>query len=74
MTHPMFPPGLHLIAIASLAIAGACALAIAVDEIRRPQKMWIMNVVWPLTALFGSLIWLTAYWKWGRAPAPHEKR
>ena len=68
------PSDLHMIAILSLAIACACALTIAVDEIKRPQKMWIMNLVWPLTALFGSLIWLAAYWKWGRAPAPHEKR
>lgn len=74
MTHPVFPPALHLIAIVSLAIAGVCAIVIAADELDRPQKMWIMNVVWPLTALFGSVIWLTAYWKWGRPPASHEKR
>lgn len=74
MTPPDFPPWLHLIAMASLAIAGVCAFIIAIDEIKRPQKMWIMNIVWPLTALFGSLIWLTAYWQWGRAPAPYEKR
>jgi len=29
--------------------------------------MWIMNLVWPLTALFGSLIWLAGYYLWGRA-------
>jgi hypothetical protein len=22
-----------------------------IDEIRHPQKMWIMNIVWPVTAL-----------------------
>ena len=74
MTHPAFPPALHLIAIVSLAIAGVCAIVITADELKRPQKMWIMNIVWPLTALFGSVIWLAAYWKWGRAPAPHEKQ
>lgn len=25
-----------------------------------------MNLVWPLTALFGSVLWLAAYWKLGR--------
>jgi hypothetical protein len=28
--------------------------------------MWIMNLVWPLTALFGSVVWLAAYYAWGR--------
>lgn len=71
---PAFPPLLHGIAITSLVVASACALVIAADEVRRPQKMAIMNVVWPLTALFGSLLWLAAYFVWGRALAPHEKR
>ncbi|MXP28480.1 DUF4396 domain-containing protein [Porphyrobacter algicida] len=64
-----FPASLHTVAIASLFLGGVCAAIIAVDEIRRPQKMWIMNIVWPVTALFGSLLWLGAYYRWGRAPA-----
>lgn len=62
-----FPAWLHLLASASLALALACAALIAVDLARRPQKMWIMNLVWPLTALFGSLVWLGGYFAWGRA-------
>ncbi len=31
--------------------------------------MWIMNIVWPVTALFGSVLWLAAYLAWGRPPA-----
>jgi len=65
VTH--FPIGLHLAASASLALAALCALAIAADLAFRPQKMWIMNAVWPITALFGSFIWLAFYWRWGRA-------
>lgn len=65
----MIPLWLHLLAIASLLVAGACAVVIAVDEYRHPQKMWIMNVVWPLTALFGSLIALWAYLRYGRLAA-----
>jgi hypothetical protein len=62
-----FPAWLHTIAITSLILAGMCAAIIAIDEIRRPQKMWIMNLVWPLTALFGSVLWLFGYYRWGRA-------
>ena len=40
------------IAWISLALAFISALVIALDEVRHPQKMWIMNVVWPLTALY----------------------
>lgn len=61
-----FPPGLHTLAIASLATAVTCAIVIALDELRRPQHMGIMNLVWPLTALFGSVLWLAAYYAWGR--------
>lgn len=63
-----FPHWLHALAIASLALAVTCAIVIALDELRRPQKMWIMYVVWPLTALFGSVLWLAAYYRWGRGP------
>ena len=64
---PDFPAWLHGLALLSLAFALICALAIAIDIVRHPQKMWVMNLVWPLTALFGSAIWLVAYWRWGRA-------
>ena len=64
-----FPPWLHMLAIASLALALTCAIVIALDELRRPQKMRIMYLVWPLTALFGSVIWLGTYYRWGRGPA-----
>jgi hypothetical protein len=64
-----FPAWLHVTASASIVIAIACALTIVVDEVRRPQRMWIMNLVWPITALFGSLLWLALYWVYGRARA-----
>ncbi|WNO54736.1 DUF4396 domain-containing protein [Stakelama saccharophila] len=61
-----FPAWLHTLATISLAIGFACAIYIAIDEVRHPQKMWIMNLVWPLTALFGSVIWLAFYRSFGR--------
>lgn len=45
------PVWLHTLSIAALAIAVASALIIAIDEGMHPQHMWIMNVVWPMTAL-----------------------
>ena len=64
-----FPGWLHIVAIASLALAFSCAALIGFDELRRPQKIWIMSLVWPLTALFGSVLWLVAYYAFGRGPA-----
>ncbi|BBC72459.1 conserved hypothetical protein [Altererythrobacter sp. B11] len=66
MPQPDFPAWLHWLAILSLAIGGLCALWIVDDVRRHPQKMAIMNVVWPLTALFGSVLWLWFYLSWGR--------
>ncbi len=49
----------------SLGIAVACALVIAVDEVRRPQAIGVMNVVWPVTALYLSVFALWAYFAVG---------
>lgn len=68
-----FPAWLHLLATASLAVAGIFALLISLDELRRPQKMWIMNLVWPLTALFGSALWYWLYRRWGRTGAASQE-
>jgi hypothetical protein len=56
----------NMIAWISLAVAFICAIVIAVDEIRHPQKMWIMNVVWPITALYFSVAGLWGYLRTGR--------
>jgi hypothetical protein len=49
----------------SLGIAFFCALVIVIDEIRHPQKMWIMNIVWPVTALYLSVFGLWGYFRIG---------
>ena len=67
------PAWLHALSIASLGLAAACALLIVVDLLRRPQPMAVMDVVWPVSALFGSLAWLAFYWRHGRA-APRGAR
>ena len=62
----MIPLWLTVLSIISLAAGFACAAVIAADEVRHPQPMWIMNLVWPLVALSGSVFVLWAYWKIGR--------
>ncbi len=56
---------LTILAWVSIAIAIGCAITIAVDEVRRPQRMGIMNVVWPVTALYFSIFGLWAYFTLG---------
>ena len=47
---------LHGLSIAYLSLGALAAMTIAADEIKHPQHMWIMNVVWPVTALFARLV------------------
>jgi hypothetical protein len=54
------------IALLSLILAFASALVITIDEIRHPQRMWIMSLVWPITALYFSVFAVWAYFRIGR--------
>lgn len=51
----------------SIAVAFACALWILVDEVRHPQAMAIMNIVWPVTALYLGVFALWGYYRLGRS-------
>ena len=62
----MIPSWLHLLALAALLIGLACAVAIAIDVLRHPQHMAIMNLVWPVTALYAGPIALWGYFRYGR--------
>ncbi|HSU06934.1 MAG TPA: DUF4396 domain-containing protein [Acetobacteraceae bacterium] len=62
----MIPAWLHDLSIAYLLLGALCAIAITIDEVRHPQHMWIMNVVWPVTSLFGTLWILWQYFRYGR--------
>ena len=54
---------LSTLAWVSILIAVISFLWIAMDEVRHPQKMAIMNVVWPVSALYFSLIAVWAYYR-----------
>jgi hypothetical protein len=58
---------LRTIAIVSLFIGAASALIIAVDLVAgHKQRMWIMNWVWPITALYAGPLGLWGYFTTGR--------
>lgn len=56
---------LNFISWASIGVAIASALWIAVECARRPQKMAIMNVVWPVTGLYFSILAVWGYYRLG---------
>ncbi len=61
------PDSLFIVAVCSLALAGVCALIIVIDLLRgHKQHMWIMNIVWPVTALYSGPLGLWAYFSVGR--------
>lgn len=73
MSYATIPPWLHILSISWIVFGAICAVAIGIDEYFHPQKMWIMNLVWPLTALFGTILWVAAYRAWGRNAPGHNK-
>jgi len=56
---------LHATAWLSLGTAFLCAAIITAHEIKNPQKMTVMNLVWPLTALYLSVLGLLMYFRLG---------
>ncbi len=63
----MAPGWLHDVSIAWIAACIVSATLICVHLIRHPQSMAIMDVVWPLTALYLGPLALVAYIVIGRA-------
>ncbi|HUY82833.1 MAG TPA: DUF4396 domain-containing protein [Acidobacteriaceae bacterium] len=60
---------LVILAWLSIAVSVLCACIIIIDETRHPQSMAIMNAVWPVTALYLSVIGLWWYYRAGRKMA-----
>lgn len=61
-----FPIWLRDLAWAYLSLSFLCFVAIVVVEIWRPQKMMVMNLVWPITALYFGPVALEWYLRTGR--------
>jgi hypothetical protein len=68
----MAPTWLTVLAWISLATAFVCAGLIATEIFVRGyrQHVWIMDVVWPLTALYSGPLGWCAYRRWGRLNSP----
>jgi hypothetical protein len=60
------PDSLVTIAWVSLALAAFSAIVVVLDLGRHPQHMWIMNVVWPLSALYAGPLGAWVYFRLGR--------
>jgi hypothetical protein len=63
---------LEVLAWFSLGIAFLCFVIIAIHEIRNPQMMAVMNLVWPITALYLSVFGLWIYFRHGVKMAAGE--
>jgi hypothetical protein len=67
----MAPVWLTAIAWVYLSVCACCAGIISYDIVfnRRRQPMGVMNVVFPITALYLGPLALALYWRWGRVAA-----
>jgi hypothetical protein len=65
----VIPPYLEAVSVAFLALSAVSAVVVLVDlfMLGHRQAMWIMDVVWPVTALWSGPFGLFAYYRWGRA-------
>lgn len=72
--HGATPEWLDALATAFLALAFLCAAVMAVMLAARPQKMWIMDIVWPVTALYRGPVGLWGLWDMGTPPVSPAKR
>jgi hypothetical protein len=67
------PPGwLTVVAWAALAMAVLCAASVVWDIFGRGyrQQMWVMEAVWPVTALYLGPVGWWGYRRWGRRNSP----
>lgn len=68
-------PAVHLISVLWLVAAGVSVLIVAGDlSAGHQQRMWIMNLVWPLTVLWSGPIGLAAYFTLGRSGTAESAR
>ncbi len=62
----MAPHWLYWLSIMSLIVTLVSVLVIVSDLYRHPQKMGVMNAVWPVTALYFGPIAIWTYWAMSR--------
>jgi len=57
---------LHTFSIWFLVLSGITVLILAIDVMKHPQKMAVMNWVWPITGLYFGPLVLWSYFSFGR--------
>jgi len=65
---------LEILAIAFLALSFLCTVLIIAMLFYQPQRMAVMNVVWPVTALYWGPVAPWALWDMGAPPVSPAKR
>lgn len=74
----MSPYWLTILSWVALGSGFASAAWLTVEQVRHPQRMWIMDVVWPVTALYMGPLAVWAYYRMGIGSAkdhmPKEKK
>lgn len=68
---------LHVLAWFCIALCAVCSAFIVIDFLRHRQKMWVMHLVWPITALYFGPVALWMYIRTrpvslARSPDPTE--
>lgn len=71
---PPYPEWLHVLSWTYLSLSFICTAVIIGDEVRRPQKMMIMNLVWPITALYLGPAALWGYFESGSKMTNQHRR
>jgi hypothetical protein len=69
---PIGVGALYDAAVAYLWVCAGCTAVLAFQMIRNPRKMWIMNIVWPVTALYFGPLAVWYYFRYGRL-TKHER-
>ena len=56
----------HTVSVWFLILSGISVVILAIDILKHPQKMAVMNWVWPITALYFGPFTLWTYFSFGR--------
>jgi hypothetical protein len=68
----VLPPPIQYLSVGFVALGLICTAIIAIDVSRHPQHMWVMDAVWPLVALFGTVVVVWQYFTYGRLATSAE--
>ncbi|SRR5581483_70708 len=60
------PHWLFVLSLIALCSGGLSAAILTADVVRHPLRMWIMNIVWPVTGLYAGPLGLWVYYRIGR--------